>query len=78
MTARLAALRDQPVGAADERPACLLIGAGHDEYEHAVLGEPSLQGPVHAESDDGHVDSRLDAHLDVAAADKRHQQVDRH
>ena len=44
----------------------------------AMLGEPPLQSPIHDESDDGHVDPRLDAHVDVAAAEKRHQQVDRH
>jgi hypothetical protein len=41
-----------------------------------MLGEPPLQSPIHAESDDGHVDPRR--WVDVAAAEKRHQQVDRH
>jgi hypothetical protein len=31
-----------------------------------------------SQSDDGHIDSRLDARLDMLAADNRHQQVDRH
>src|SRR6478735_2344015 len=78
MPAGLHTLRDQSVRAAAARPARLLLGADHHEYVHALLGEPPEQTAVHAESDDRHVDSRLHAHLDVPATDKRHQQVDRY
>jgi hypothetical protein len=43
-----------------------------------MLGKPLEHGPIHPKSDDGRIDSRLDARVNVAAADKRHQQVDRH
>jgi hypothetical protein len=78
VSARLAALGDQAVRPAGDRPACLLVGADHHEYEHTMLGEPLQQSPIHPKSDDGHIDSRLETRLDMAAADERHQQVDRH
>jgi hypothetical protein len=43
VSARLAALCDQAIGAAGNRPACLLVGADHDENGYAMLGEPSHQ-----------------------------------
>jgi hypothetical protein len=73
---RLAPLGDQPVGTPPKRAAHLVVGADHDEHENPSVPEFGHQALIAAERDDPDVDSLFDAHVDVAATNERHQQVD--
>jgi hypothetical protein len=72
----LAALGDQPVGAPLQRAADLIVGADHDEHEDPGILEFGHQASISTERDDRGVDPLVDAHLDVAVTNERHQQVD--
>ncbi len=73
---RFAALGDEAVGAPRDRPPRLLFGAHHHQDEHTCRVEFIDQFAVTAERHHGRVDAGADTDRNLAAPQKRGEQVD--